>query len=317
MRSVPGAVFAGLVMLLPAGRAVAVEPVAVVTELHTSAGEIEVKRAGEGVWELAKPLLALRPGDQIRALGDGRAVLVFAGGRGTQVVSAANSPFSVEAREGIGVAERTRAVVGRVAEFLIGQQKDLDRVPVASRPAGAPRVVILSPRDTRVLPGALTFEWAGWGSLRYGVRLSGPQGVMWEQADLPRPSVAYPASAPALVSNVRYSWQLDTSDLYVERTSFEVVSASNAQRIRDTLDLLAPATLAGYSRSTIVVLRAGLLLQERLYADARRELLAGLAADPDEPTLHVLLGQVYERVGLAELAVREFAEARDRVSRRP
>ncbi len=59
------------------------------------------------------------------------------------------------------------------------------------------------------------------------------------------------------------------------------------------------------------------LIQERLYADARHELMAGLSADPDEPTLHVLLGEVYERVGLSELSARELTEARDRLGRRP
>jgi len=39
--------------------------------------------------------------------------------------------------------------------------------------------------------------------------------------------------------------------------------------------------------------------------------MTALASDPDEPTLHVLLGQVYDSVGLGELAQREFIEARD------
>jgi hypothetical protein len=38
---------------------------------------------------------------------------------------------------------------------------------------------------------------------------------------------------------------------------------------------------------------AGYVLRDALYVDARRELLTALAKDPDEPTLHFLLGQVY------------------------
>jgi len=317
MKGAAGILIAGLAVLLPAERAIALDPVAVVTELHGGAGQVEVKRAAESDWEPAKPLLAVRQGDALRALGDGRAVLVFAGGRGTQVVSAANSPFSVEARDEVGVGGRVRAMVSRVTGFLAGQQKELDRVPLGSRVAVAPRIAILSPRDTRLLPGDVNFEWSGWESLRYRVRLSGPQGLLWERGDLPRGSVIYPGTAPTLVPNTRYSWELGTSDQHAETASFEIVSPSDAQRIREALDLLTPATLAGYSPSTVVVLRAGLLMQERLYAHARRELLAGLAADRDEPTLHVLLGDIYERVGLAELANREFAEALDRVTRRP
>jgi predicted Zn-dependent protease len=102
----------------------------------------------------------------------------------------------------------------------------------------------------------------------------------------------------------------------MEVALFDIGSETDTRRIREALELLTPASLTGYSPSTIVVLRAGLLIQERLYADARRELVAGLAADPDEPTLHLLLGDVYERIGLVEIAAREFAEARDRVGRR-
>jgi hypothetical protein len=57
------------------------------------------------------------------------------------------------------------------------------------------------------------------------------------------------------------------------------------------------------------VIRVGLLLHEKLYADARRELLAGIAAEPGSPTFRELLGVVYDRTGLEELAVVEFEEA--------
>jgi hypothetical protein len=45
-------------------------------------------------------------------------------------------------------------------------------------------------------------------------------------------------------------------------------------------------------------------------------LLTALAGDPDEPTLHLLLGQVYDTIGLGELAQRGFMEARDFSGRR-
>ncbi len=316
MRRAAALLAAALVLPSAAGRAAALDPVAVVTELHGDAGQVEVKRGSESGWEPAKPLLALRPGDQIRALGNARAVLVFVGGRGQQVVSAVNSPFSVEVRDDGRVGERVRAVVGRVTEFLTGQQRDLDRVPVASRTVLPPRVVILSPRNTRLLPGDVSFEWSGSESLRYRVRVSGPQGIVLEQTDLPRATVSYLSPAPLPSSDTAYAWELAASNQQMEVALFDIVSETDTRRIREALELLTPASLTGYSPSTIVVLRAGLLIQERLYADARRELVAGLAADPDEPTLHLLLGDVYERIGLVEIAAREFAEARDRVGHR-
>lgn len=73
--------------------------------------------------------------------------------------------------------------------------------------------------------------------------------------------------------------------------------------------MLEPAALPGYPRNTVILMRAGFLFEQGLYAEARQELLAAIAADPDEPSLHLLLGHVYERTGLRELAAEEFDEA--------
>ncbi|MBI4573353.1 MAG: hypothetical protein HY713_08750 [candidate division NC10 bacterium] len=55
--------------------------------------------------------------------------------------------------------------------------------------------------------------------------------------------------------------------------------------------------------------RIGCAFEQELYTEARKELLVAIAADPDEPALHLMLGHVYERIGLAELAAEEFDEA--------
>ena len=68
-------------LLLVTAQARATDPVAVVTEIQARSGKVEVKTAGAD-WQNPKPLLSLRAGDQVRAVGDGRTVLVFTGGRG-------------------------------------------------------------------------------------------------------------------------------------------------------------------------------------------------------------------------------------------
>jgi hypothetical protein len=161
-----------------------------------------------------------------------------------------------------------------------------------------------------VLPGAVTFEWSGSERLKYRVRLRGSQGsVVWEQGDLTRRSVVYPASAPALTAGTRYTWELETQEYGVQRASFEVAPAADAARVRDSLALLTPTAARAYPPATLALMRAGLLFQETLYADARRELMTGIAAAPEEPTLRLLLGHVYDRTGLMQLAATEFDEA--------
>jgi hypothetical protein len=296
-------------LLLVTGHAWANDPVAVVTEIQARSGKVEVKAAGAD-WQSPKPLLSLRAGDQVRAVGDGRAVLLFTGGRGTQVVTAANSPFTIPAQAADATSDRARTVLGNVTSFLIGQQRDKTYQSLSVRSVRAQPPLILAPRDTRVLPGPLTFEWAGSDRLKYRVRLLGPQGaVVWEQSGLERRSVLYPSTAPALTAGTRYKWELQTQEYGVQSASFEVAPAADTTRVRDSLALLAPGASRSYPPATLALMRAGLLFQETLYADARRELLTAIAASPDEPTLRLLLGHVYERTGLTQLAATEFDEA--------
>ena len=297
-------------VVLAAALAWAQEPLAVLTEMQLKGGKVEVKTAGDPDWQAPRPLFSLRPGDQVRVSGAGRAVLVFTGGRGTQVVTQGNSPFTVQAQAGDGVSDRAKAVMGNVTTFLLGQQREKTYQSLSVRSVRAQPPVILAPRDSRVLPGALNFEWSGSDRLKYRVRLLGPQGaVLWEQSELDRRSLEYPAGAPALAPGARYTWELETREHGVQRASFDVAPAADAQRVKEALASLTPATAKGYPAATLSLMRAGLLFQETLYADARRELVAAIAADPDEPTLHLLLGHVYDRTGLKGLAANEFDEA--------
>jgi hypothetical protein len=299
-----------------AALAFAADPIGVLTEIRAEKGRVEVKKAGEADWKGAQPLLALRTGDQIRVSGEARASLVFTGGKGAQAVSAANSPFTVQVPAAAGAGDKAKALAGSVTDFLAGKQKDLAYLPLSVRAVRPPRVLQLQPRETKLMPGTVTFEWSGSETLRYKIRVLGPQGPLWEQSNLPRKAIAYPASAPALEAGIRYSWQLETEGHPMQQVEFQILAADDAKRVRESLDILTPDSLSGYPPSSVALMRAGYVIRDGLYAEARRELMTALAKDPDEPTLHMLLGQVYEQVGLGELAQREFIEARDLSGRR-
>jgi hypothetical protein len=298
------------------GLAWAREPVAVLTEIRLGQGEVQVKVAGEADWITPQPLLMLQPGDQLRATGDGQGVIVFIGGHGAQIVTAANSPFTIHTPRGETSAEKFKAVLASVTHFLRGQRQPATYQSLAVRSLSQP-MRIISPRQSRLLPSPVTFEWVGSDRLRYSVRVLGPQGLVWEQADLPRQPLRYPEAAPALSAGVRYTWELAARGHMVQQAQFEFLPATEAARVQGALALLGPGLLGGYPPNTVVLLRAGLLAQEGLYHEARRELLAGIATDPGEPTLYFLLGQVYDRVGLQELAEKAFTEARQRSTRQP
>jgi len=281
--------------------ALAGEPVAVITEIHAERGGVQVKRADQAEWRPIQPLLALRPGDQLRATGEGRAVIVFTGGRGSQTAMASNSPLVIEAPKDESTSEKLRRVLSTVTDRLISRQKSLDSKPVTVREGRLPPVAILSPRATLLSPGPVVFEWSGSDTLSYRVRVSGPQGAFWEAANLPRKPLYYPEGAPPLSPGTPYAWELEAPGHPAQRAEFEILSEEAAARIQDDLDVLTLAALPGYPPATMAVMRAGLLVRERLNAQARLELLRAILLDPSEPTLHLLLEQVYEVIGLQEL----------------
>ena len=295
--------------------ALAADPVAVLTEIRPGKGEVRVKRADDPDWTAPRALQALRAGDLVQVTADGRATVTFTGGS-SQSVTAATSPFTVQAPRGETGSDRARSLVGGVTQFLLGQPKPQAYQSLSVR-AGAPPPRIVSPRETKLLPGSPTFEWTGPPRSDYRIQLTGPQGRVWEQAGVPRRPLPYPASAPPLTPATRYSWTLELSGQAAQRANFEILPEADAARVRAALGELTPGGLGSGDASPVTLVRAGFFLQEGLYAEARRELVDAIAKDPDEPTLRQLLGHVYDRVGLADLAAQEFDEAEFLATRKP
>jgi hypothetical protein len=288
------------------------DPVAYITEIQRQGkGTALVKRMGETDAQPVQPLFVLRRGDEIRVSGDVAVVLLYHAGAGTQMVSQSNSPFIVQAPTLARTNDRLQVVLAAVGQVFLNQQS----TPVYRRMAvrGAEPVAagpdLVAPRRTRLFPGPVTFEWSGSEQTSYGIRVLGPQGVVWEQREVRRPRVTYPASAPPLVDNVRYVWELQGPGQIVQRTDFELISESEAKRIRDTLSVLQRAAREGYSPGTVPLMRAAVLLDEGLYADASRELQAAAESNRAEPAYHLLLGYIYQRIGLGAQASDAFERA--------
>lgn len=289
----------------------AAEPIAYITEIRKGRGQVQVKPAGTADWKTPQPLLALRAGDQLRVTDDARIVVLYHAGGATHTVTTASSPFTIAPPPGAAPPDQMGVVVSGVTQFLLGKQG-----PQTFRRAAARSVdsvegqwpVILAPRETRLFPGPVTFEWEGTDKVRYRVRVVGPQGVFWEQTDLPLRSLPYPATAPALAPSRLYTWELEAPGQAPQRARFEVLADAEAARIRDQLTLLDRAGGQEYSAGTLRVMRAAVLYREGLYQEVRRDLEA--VAGSDDPTIHTLLGHVYERVGLSGRAALAFERAR-------
>jgi hypothetical protein len=305
-------VFVGGILegLVPANglAASAGDPVAILTEIKPGQGEVRVKLAAEVDWKAPLPLLSLRAGDQLRATGNATAVLLLIGGQGTITVSAATSPYTVQAPSAPPAGRSgPPGLVANLGRVLAGKKKELTYVPLAVRSVKQPPLLI-SPREGKLL-AVPVLEWAGSDRLRYTIRVLGPQGMVWEQGNLPRASLPYPPTAPRLLPGVAYHWVLETRDFAPQQGQFTILRPEEVAKVQESLDALTPSALSGYPKNTLVLMRAGFLFEQELYAEARKELQVGIAADPDEPSLHLMLGHVYERTGLKELAAEEFDEA--------
>ena len=303
--------FTSFVVLACAAMAWAAEPVAYVTEIHRKApGDVSVRTAGEREWKPAQPLMPLGIGDEVRAAPGADAVLLLRAG-GTQRVTAADSPLSVKAPPEARGSEQTRAALTSVAEFFVGKHAPPTYRKAAVRGVAPPPAVspeIVFPRETRLFPGPVAFVWRGSDKVAYTVRvLDGPR-VLWEQANA-RP-MQLPYAGTPLQPGVRYVWELEAPAQPVQRAQFEILPDSDALRVRNGLAALSLVTQQGYSRGTVALMRAAVLFEDGLYAGAQRELEDAIARDGQEPTLHLVLGHVYDRMGLIGRAGESFERAR-------
>jgi len=285
------------------------EVTGMITEIHVGRGQVDVGSAGGDRWRPATPLLTLRDGDTVATTADAWVVVVLSGGRGTVRIDEATSPFVVTAPPpGRGRLHKGLTILETSLDFLSTTPRELFG-NLGSR-GGVRPPVILTPRNGRVLPDSLVFEWRGSRSSRYGVRVVGPDGPVLERVDLAGIRFEYPKDAPPLMPGVRYRFQLLPAWHPPQEVWFEVVDAGLARRIQQDLRELDAALPGEPPAATSVVLRTGLLAHHGLLHDARLGVADALARDPEEPTLHFLLGELYTRQGLTQEAAEAFAEAR-------
>ena len=292
----------------PPARAQTAETTAVITELKPGRGRVEVKAAAGGDWKPARPLLALRAGDAVRTTDNASAVVLLSGGRGTVRVEGASGTFTVPGAAAPAQGQKARALVEASLGFLAGTTRESSQAVLATRGATRPPIIV-SPRNGRVLPETLAFEWLGSRFTHYTVRVAGPAGPVIERREVTGARWEYPADAPALASGVRYTLRVAAPGHPPQEAWFELADADRARAVAGDLAGLEQELGASVSPTSRAVLRAGLLAREGFLHDARRVVVAALVTDPDEPTLHLLLGDLYTRTGLTDLATESFDEA--------
>lgn len=293
-----------LVSMPPMSRAQSQEAVAVVTELKFNRGDIQIKVPGKKAPEKPAPLQSLYAGTQIVATKDATAVILFTEGMKTVAIDEKNSPFDVKATEGKG--SPSGAGMRQMASLLLGKKKPPTYIPLAVR-GGKHSPTLIAPRETKVMTDLPTFKWMGMEMQTGTLRLDGPDGLLWIAENIALTQIKYPSSAPRLKPGVEYSWSIDKKGFPAEKARFRILTPEEAKPIQEQLKLLEGAS--GVFKTTLAILKASLFVSHGLYYEAREILAEAVNADPDEPTVHLLLGETYEKSGLKSLALEEYGEA--------
>jgi hypothetical protein len=298
--------------LPPALFAQSQQPIAVITELKFNRGEVQIRQAGGKAPERPGVLQSLYPGTVVQTTQDAIAVVFFTDGTRTVTVNEQNPSFEVKL-----VAANDKAAnagVKNVAGLLLGKKKPPTYVALAVRgKAQAP--TLLSPRNGKIISETPTFHWTAVNHQPATIKVFGPEGVLWSAENINLTRIAYPTSAPRLLPDIEYAWVLEKKGFPPGKTTFKLVPPAEVAAIQNQLTEL---TLLGeISRTTLAVLKANFLMSRELFHEARELLLEGVAADPDEPTLHFVLGELYDKIGLRSLATEEYGAAEFLVKAKP
>jgi len=281
--------------------------VAVITEIKFNKGDIQVAHPGKTA-ERAAVLQSLYTGSKVQVSNGATATVVLTDGSRAVTVDEKNSPFEIK------TTAKTAGRLKEAAGTLVGKKSSSNFVALAVR--GKTRgPTLLAPRETKLLTATPRFQWVGMEGQPSAVKVSGAEGVIWSVENVADTQIVYPASAPALQSGVSYSWSAERRGVTAEKAVFSFLGAEESRAIKTRLTEIDASD--GVSKTTLAILKGSFLISKELYYDARETLLEAAKSDPQEPTLYFLLGEVYEKTGLKNLAQEAYSEAELLTERKP
>jgi hypothetical protein len=281
-------------------------PTAVLTSCR---GPVTIVRANNG--SVAATFgAALSEGDEVKTGADAEAEIMLASGNWVQV--GANSSMRIKGQPGSKPKEQNFEVVQNFLKLKSTEGTS----SISGLRSGDKKSDLraVSPCQTKVRDARPTFQWnAEDPSLELQFVVYNETGIHWQTTVSGATSVAYPADAPALVPGVSYSWTLETSDPLVSpplRTTasfFEIIAPNDVTALdKDLASIEAKKPGA----TSYHLMRASLFFDRGLVSDAIAETQAAVAADPENASLHAILGRLYAETGRTDEAMQEMEKSR-------
>lgn len=279
------------------------EVIAVITELKFNSGEIQIGRAGTAKTERPAILQSLYHGSSVQVSKDAVATILFIDGMRIVKADQNNSPFKIKA------AAKTAQGSSRfkeVANSLLGKKSPSNLVPLTVR-GKSPGLIILSPRETKLLTSIPRFQWMGMEGQTSTIKVFDPGGMIWNLENVAVLQLDYPPSAPGLQPGGQYSWSVEKRAGPTETARFTLLTTDESRALNAQLREIGRD--GSLSRTTLAVVKGSFFISRGLYYDAREILLEAAKADPEEPTLHFLIGELYEKTGVISLAQEEYRQS--------
>ncbi len=281
-------------------------PTAVLTSCK---GPVTVARAGGAI--AATFGLALNDGDEVKTGKDAEAEIMFSTGNWVQI--GANSSMRIKGRT-------TPKESGDTEKFEVVQNflklKNSEGTSSIGGLRGGERasaLVAVSPVQTKVRDAHPTFHWTLEDSgVELHFTLYDESGPVWNTDVSSGTSLTYPADAPALKPGVSYSWTLETTDPLVSpplRTPaafFEVMAPADVASLTSDLSAVDDEKSGAV---TYHLMRASLFFDRGLIDEAIAETETAVAADPDNASLHAILGRLYAETGRTKDAMDSMQKA--------
>jgi hypothetical protein len=286
-------------------------PDAVVTNIR---GQVHIVRAG-GERVQATAATPVEAGDEVRTGPNGSATLYYP----------QRAPVALEGGKSVTVGADAEPVhrqgaFARAWSALLSALKQGFGGQHVSRPAAtrggadgfAPPHAV-APRCSRIVESRPTFRWTpAEGAARYTVKVGFYDDLqdIW-RSECPRAPLTYPESAPAFEAERKYFWEVTAhvgaARIRSDPVWFSVLDEGQRQQLQSTLNELQQSGLdMGGDLSVACV-----YLDYEVLDQAAAIMERASSRNPDDPTSHVLLADVYERMDLSIQAekARRRAEA--------
>jgi hypothetical protein len=283
-------------------------PAAVLTSCK---GSVTVVRSGGSA--PAAFGLPLHDGDEVKTAPGAEAEIMFSAGNWVQI--GPNSSMKIKGHPGDKpdvAADKAKSGNFEVVQNFLKLKSSEGTSAISGLRSGEKpaRLEPVAPCQTRIRVTRPEFRWR-IDDLATELRLIvyGENKVVWQSDVVNVTTLTYPTGAPALRPGVSYSWTLETTDplvtppLRTPASFFELIAPADAQTLDTDLSAL-DANKPG--PVTYHLMRASLFFEHGLVDDAIAETESAVASDPDNGSLHTILGRLYAEAGRTRDAITEL-----------